>query len=181
MTNKNEKRKTQPIPAGIPGPAVTSEAAALAAAGVREQTDERNLIEAGLTLHGMHCDSCGKIIERTVLKYEGACIRSFDTVNNRIVLACRSDEQLGEIRKTLLAKGYQTLRPRTGSLNTQSVPSLSFLWDRLSCTKQSSTGSPGSLPPTGVSRSSQPFLSLPFSLLTVTRTRSGNDCPVWPG
>jgi len=68
-------------------------------------------IEADLMLHGMHCDSCGKIIERTVLKYEGACIRTFDTVNNRIVLACTSGEQLGEIRAALREKGYQTLLP----------------------------------------------------------------------
>lgn len=66
---------------------------------------------ADLSLHGMHCDSCGKIIERTVAKYEGACIRQFDPVDNRIVLACSSSTQLAEIRKALKEKGYQTLLP----------------------------------------------------------------------
>ncbi|MGB7788980.1 hypothetical protein [Methanoregula sp.] len=70
-----------------------------------------NLTEADLTLHGMHCDSCGKIIGRTVLKSEGACIREFNRVNNRIVLACCSRHQLGEIRSTLLEKGCQALLP----------------------------------------------------------------------
>jgi copper chaperone CopZ len=69
------------------------------------------LTEAELTLYGMHCDSCGKIIERTVQKFDGACIRKFDTVNNRIVIACSSGELLGEIRGALLKKGYQTLLP----------------------------------------------------------------------
>ena len=79
------------------------------ASGAPEGLD--NLTVTELTLHGMHCDSCGKIIERTVMKFEGACIREFDMVNNRIVLACSSGKQLGEIRSTLLEKGYQTLLP----------------------------------------------------------------------
>jgi hypothetical protein len=67
-------------------------------------------IEAELRLHGMHCDSCGKIIERTVQKYPGAWIDKFDTINNRIVLIC-GPGQLATIRKDLLSKGYQTLLP----------------------------------------------------------------------
>jgi hypothetical protein len=111
MTNKNTNRKMPRTPAGTPGPVATGSRTNPAPAGAREPVDEGNLIEAGLILHGMHCDSCGRIIERTVLKYEGACIRTFDTVNNRIVLACKSNEQLEEIRGTLRAKGYQTLLP----------------------------------------------------------------------
>jgi hypothetical protein len=94
MKPRNQNRETGRTPAGTP-----------------EQERDGTAVVADLMLHGIHCDSCGKIIERTVLKYEGACIRSFDTVNNRIVLACSSSEQLGEIRDTLRAKGYQTLLP----------------------------------------------------------------------
>jgi hypothetical protein len=111
MTHKNENRKTHRAPAGTPGPVAAGGSVPPVPASAQEQADGGNLIEAGLTLHGMHCDSCGKVIERTVLKFEGAGIRTFDTANNRIVLACRSDEQLGEIRGALLAKGYQTLLP----------------------------------------------------------------------
>ena len=115
MKHKNENRKTHGTPAGTPGPVATGAtihpAGNTAPAGAEKQVDEETPIEAGLVLHGMHCDSCGKIIERTVLKYEGACIREFDTVNNRILLACSSAGQLGEIRGALRAKGYQTLLP----------------------------------------------------------------------
>jgi hypothetical protein len=94
MKPGNENRETGRTPDGTP-----------------VQEGNGTAIVADLILHGMHCDSCGRIIERTVLKYEGACIRTFDTVNNRIVLACTSGEQLGEIRGALRAKGYQTLLP----------------------------------------------------------------------
>jgi len=96
------ERNSNGISAGPGAPAVTS---------TQEPSVGSDHIETELTLHGMHCDSCGKIIERTVLKYESAGIRTFDTVNNRIVLACSSADQLGEIRGALLAKGYQTLLP----------------------------------------------------------------------
>ena len=66
-------------------------------------------VEADLALHGMHCDSCGKIIERTVRRFSGACVRHIDTANNRIALSCSSTEQLGEIREALRVKGYQTV------------------------------------------------------------------------
>jgi hypothetical protein len=111
MTHKNTNRKTRPTPAGTPGPVTTGSTTNPAPTGAQEPAGEENPLEVGLILHGMHCDSCGKIIERTVRKYEGAGIREFDTVNNQIVLACRSDGQLGEIREALLEKGYQTLLP----------------------------------------------------------------------
>ena len=79
--------------------------------GPEPEQESSSALETTLTLHGMHCDSCGKIIERTVLKHEGARIRELDAVNNRMVLVCRSGAQLGEIRGELLAKGYQTLLP----------------------------------------------------------------------
>ena len=94
MKPHNQNRETVRTPAGTP-----------------DREGDGTAVVADLILHGMHCDSCGKIIERTVLKYEGACIRTFDTANNRIVLACSSDVQLGEIRGALLTKGYQTLLP----------------------------------------------------------------------
>jgi hypothetical protein len=110
MTHKNAQRKHR-TPADTQGPVATGRRTNPAPAGAEEPADEGNSVEAGLILHGMHCDSCGRIIERTVLRYKGACIRTFDTVNNRIVLSCRSDVQLEEIRMALRAKGYQTLLP----------------------------------------------------------------------
>ncbi len=65
-------------------------------------------MEYYLKLHGMHCDSCAKIIERTVKKHHGASVRSLDMANNAISLEC-SDEQLPQIKKELLGKGYQLL------------------------------------------------------------------------
>jgi hypothetical protein len=94
MKPHNQNRETGRTPAGTP-----------------EREGDGTAVVADLLLHGMHCDSCSRIIERTVLKYEGACIRTFDTANNRMVLACSSDVQLGEIRESLRAKGYQTLLP----------------------------------------------------------------------
>ena len=111
MTRKNENRKTNRTPAGTQEPVATGGPENPAPAPVHERKDAGAFVETGLILHGMHCDSCGKIIERTVRKYEGACIRSFDMANNRIVLVSSSSEQLGEIREALLTKGYQTLLP----------------------------------------------------------------------
>ena len=66
---------------------------------------------SALTLHGMHCDSCARIIERVVAKQEGAQIREFDVAGNRILLEYRSWSQLETIRGDLREKGYQTLLP----------------------------------------------------------------------
>ena len=77
----------------------------------RKKEDTRMTVNADLELHGMHCDSCGKIIERTVSRHDGAAVRNIDTINNRIVISCISEEQLGEVREALLEKGYQTLAP----------------------------------------------------------------------
>jgi copper chaperone CopZ len=107
--------KTLRVPGGtsknVEENGATPPAAAPDEARTHVKADPTSRFEADLTLHGMHCDSCGKIIERTVQKFEGARIQEFDTVNNRIILACSSGDQLGEIRGALLAKGYQTLLP----------------------------------------------------------------------
>ena len=60
---------------------------------------------SALTLHGMHCDSCARIIERVVAKQEGAQIREFDVAGNRILLEYRSWSQLETIRGVLIAEG----------------------------------------------------------------------------
>ncbi|MEK6923841.1 MAG: cation transporter [Candidatus Micrarchaeota archaeon] len=58
---------------------------------------------------GMHCDSCAKIIQRSVACHEGASV-VVDASGNRVQLDC-SPEQLAAIRQDLLAKGYQLLSP----------------------------------------------------------------------
>jgi len=63
-----------------------------------------------LTLHGMHCESCARIIERTVSRYDGARVASIDTADNRVVIESRQG-QLEAIRNELRAKGYQLLLP----------------------------------------------------------------------
>ena len=68
------------------------------------------VIESSLTLHGMHCESCARIIERTVSRHVGARVASIDWANNRVVIESRR-EQLGPIRDELREKGYQLLLP----------------------------------------------------------------------
>lgn len=68
------------------------------------------LIESNLVLHGMHCESCARIIERTVARHEGARVKSIDTANNRVVIESRRG-QLQKIRDELREKGYQLLLP----------------------------------------------------------------------
>jgi copper chaperone CopZ len=63
-----------------------------------------------LKVEGMHCESCEKIISRTVAKHEGAHVKGFDLQENKVRIFC-SDEQLPKIKKELLAKGYQLLLP----------------------------------------------------------------------
>ncbi len=65
-------------------------------------------MEYNLYLHGMHCDSCAKIIERTVNKHHGAKVLALDMQKNTVTLVC-AHEQLEVIRKDLLSKGYQLL------------------------------------------------------------------------
>lgn len=67
-------------------------------------------MEFNLTLHGMHCDSCAKVIERTVARHPNASVKSLDVEHNRVVLEC-GQEQLSGIRSELLDKGYQLLLP----------------------------------------------------------------------
>lgn len=69
------------------------------------------LLVSDLTLHGMHCDSCAKIIDRTVSKHTGARVREFDLVNNRMIIEYSTEQQLEKIRVELIGKGYQTLLP----------------------------------------------------------------------
>ncbi|MFA5106241.1 MAG: hypothetical protein WC506_04755 [Candidatus Micrarchaeia archaeon] len=65
-------------------------------------------MEYDLTLYGMHCDSCAKIIERTVKRHGGAGVKALDMQKNRITIEC-GQEQLPGIKNELLAKGYQLL------------------------------------------------------------------------
>lgn len=116
MRRKKESRERPSNPAGKPEPETTR----------REKEDRSecplptgapNLNRAGgllafdLTLHGMHCDSCARIIDRIVTKHTGACIREFDLVNNRMILECSTVSQLEVIRSELREKGYQALLP----------------------------------------------------------------------
>ncbi len=68
------------------------------------------VIVSDLTLHGMHCESCARIIERTVSRHTGARVASIDMANNRLVIESRKG-QLEEIRDELREKGYQLLLP----------------------------------------------------------------------
>lgn len=68
------------------------------------------VIMSDLTLHGMHCESCAKIIERTVSRHAGARVTSIDMANNRLVIESRKG-QLEAIRNELREKGYQLLLP----------------------------------------------------------------------
>ena len=63
-----------------------------------------------LTLHGMHCESCARIIERTVGRHDGARVAEIDPAHNRVVIESRKG-QLGPIRDELREKGYQLLLP----------------------------------------------------------------------
>ncbi|HQT45360.1 MAG TPA: heavy metal-associated domain-containing protein, partial [Candidatus Micrarchaeota archaeon] len=65
-------------------------------------------MEHNLSLHGMHCDSCAKIIERTVKKHDGASVKALDMQKNTVTLVC-GQEQLAEIKNELRSKGYQLL------------------------------------------------------------------------
>ncbi len=85
-----------------------SDPAASTAATVRGGAE--GPIESALTLHGMHCESCARIIERTVSRHEGARVVSIDTANNRVVIESRR-RQLEPIREELREKGYQLLLP----------------------------------------------------------------------
>lgn len=67
-------------------------------------------VEYELTLHGMHCESCARIIERTVSRHEGARVASIDMANNRVIIESRRG-QLEPIRDELREKGYQLLLP----------------------------------------------------------------------
>ena len=113
MTTKKENGKTSHNPAGTPELVKKGRTARTVIPEVTVTSDKKQqgeIITAELTLHGMHCDSCGKIIERTVTKYTGARIEEFDMINNRIILVSSSG-QLETIREELLSKGYQTLLP----------------------------------------------------------------------
>lgn len=65
-------------------------------------------MEYELTLHGMHCESCEKIIRRAVARHQSAEVRELDVQGNKIRIECRED-QLASIRKELTEKGYQLL------------------------------------------------------------------------
>lgn len=116
MRRKNESRAKLPMPAGKPEPGD-------AGSEPEGRTDHRNpagtlrqdraggLLAFDLTLHGMHCDSCAKIIDRTITKHAGARVREFDLVNNRMVIECSTEGQLEIIRSELRVKGYQALLP----------------------------------------------------------------------
>jgi copper chaperone CopZ len=92
--SEKEHREEYPHPTGNPKP-----------------DPDGGLLVSDLTLHGMHCDSCAKIIDRTVSKHIGARVREFDLVNNRMILEYSSEKQLEKIRIELIGKGYQTLLP----------------------------------------------------------------------
>ncbi|WP_148208114.1 cation transporter [Methanosphaerula palustris] len=68
------------------------------------------VIVSDLTLHGMHCESCARIIERTVSRHAGARVTSVDMANNRLIIESRRGH-LEEIRDELRGKGYQLLLP----------------------------------------------------------------------
>lgn len=84
-------------------------------------------MEYDLTLHGMHCDSCARIIERTVKKREGASVKSIDMAKNAVLLEC-SEKQLGEIKDDLLSKGYQLLEKNEGAREGYEAGSPARLW-----------------------------------------------------
>ncbi len=67
-------------------------------------------MEYVVTVEGMHCESCEKVISRTVSKHEGAIVSSIGYSDNHVKLQC-TQEQLAEIRKELADKGYQLLLP----------------------------------------------------------------------
>ncbi|MBM3229208.1 hypothetical protein FJZ26_02150 [Candidatus Parvarchaeota archaeon] len=68
------------------------------------------VVEQEFELHGMHCESCEKIIARAVSKYAGASATGFDMKKNTVRIACQQDD-LEKIRRDLLEKGYQILMP----------------------------------------------------------------------
>ncbi|MBI5035834.1 cation transporter [Candidatus Micrarchaeota archaeon] len=63
-----------------------------------------------LELHGMHCESCGKIVERVVSRHAGAKVGGFSADKNTVVLEC-GDGQLPAIQAELKKQGYQLLLP----------------------------------------------------------------------
>lgn len=67
-------------------------------------------MEYSVTVSGMHCESCEKIIERAVGKREGARVVGINHRNNQVTLVC-TEEQLNAIRKELAERGYSLLLP----------------------------------------------------------------------
>ncbi|MFH0714127.1 MAG: cation transporter [Candidatus Micrarchaeota archaeon] len=67
-------------------------------------------MEYQLTVEGMHCDSCAKMIERIVSKNDGAQVKALDTTANTVTLNC-NPEQLSIIQSQLKERGYQLLLP----------------------------------------------------------------------
>ncbi len=69
-----------------------------------------DVVDYELEMRGMNCESCAKIIVRTVSKHAGASVKQIDTNTNKVALEC-TPEQLSQIREKLKEQGYQLLLP----------------------------------------------------------------------
>ena len=92
-----------------------------------------------LKVHGMHCESCERIISRTVEKHEGAKAISFDLRANTMKIEC-ADAQLPKIKEELLSKGYQLLLPGEEAKQGYEAGSFSRIFSFLSSLLTGSNG-----------------------------------------